>query len=398
MTARQTARVGGREAGFSQPLCESAAPTAAEAPGVLHVVLSLAPGGTERLVIEIVRRLAGDFRMAVCCLDVAGDWAADVTSRGVPVIALGRTPGFHPSIGLRLARLARTMRVDVLHCHQYSPYVYGAIAALVSRDLGLVCTEHGRLSDAPPSTRRRVANAIISRLPGRIYAVSAELRRHLIDAGFAARGVATIHNGIEPGRRPGAAERRAARRQLGITDSTFVIGTVARLDPAKDLSVVLGAFADVRVALPDTRLVVIGDGPERARLEAQASEGGVRDAVCFTGHRDDARSLLPAFDVYVNSSRTEGMSLTILEAMAAMLPVVATSVGGTPEIVVEGRTGALVPAGDPGALAGAITRLSDDRARRRRMGEAGRARVEGSFTITRMVERYARVYDEVRGR
>ena len=296
--------------------------------GVVHVVLGLHPGGTERLVVEISKRLESAFRFAVCCLDEPGLLATELTARGVPVVALHRSTGFRPSLAKRIGRFALDHGATVLHCHHYSPFVYGRLAALTHRGLRVVFTEHGRLSDAPASPKRRLVNPLLGRLPGRIYAVSDDLRRHMTAEGLPSRRIQVVHNGIDPGAVPGDADRRAARRTLGFADDAFVIGTAARLDLVKSLDTLIEAFA----ALPEIgrrpELCIIGDGPDRSRLEAVAMRAGACARVTFTGHRTDVRYLMPAFDVYVNSSITEGISLTILEAMAAALPVVATRVGG----------------------------------------------------------------------
>ena len=155
---------------------EAAAGQTDTRPAVVQLVLSLMPGGTERLAIDIVTRLSDRFRMVVCCLDEPGDWASEVTSRGVPVVALNRRPGFHPSLGAQVARLAADHGAEIIHCHHYSPFVYGRIASIVNRRLRLVFTEHGRLSDAPPTMKRRIANAVVGRLPAAMFAVSANLK------------------------------------------------------------------------------------------------------------------------------------------------------------------------------------------------------------------------------
>jgi glycosyltransferase involved in cell wall biosynthesis len=359
-------------------------------PRVLQVVLSLGTGGTERLVIEICKRLS-PFTSAVCCLDEPGAWAGQLTSRGIEVLSLGRRPGFHPSLGYRLARIARERRADVLHCHHYSPFVYGQIAALAASPLRVVFTEHGRLSDAAPSRKRRLVNPMLGRLAEGIYAVSDDLRRHMVAEGFPAERVAVIRNGIDPGTAPAPADRDRARRLLGLAPDAFTIGTVARFDPVKDLTTLLDAFIALRAAVPRAQLVLIGDGPDRQRLERHACDAGVAQAVHFGGYRGDARRLLPGLDVYVNSSITEGISLTILEAMAAGLPVVATAVGGTPEVVSNG-TGLLVPARSAGALAAALGTLARHPEGRQALGAAGRARLQREFTLDRMVDHYRRVY------
>src|SRR5262249_37372907 len=142
---------------------------------VLQVVLRMTPGGTERLVLEICKRVRRDFEVTLCCLDDEGEWAGELRDEGIEVIALRREPGFRPSLGGRIAALAAERSIDLLHCHQYSPFVYGWIAAQLNRRLRVVFTEHGRLSDAPPSWKRRLVNPLLSRFHGEIVAVSHEL-------------------------------------------------------------------------------------------------------------------------------------------------------------------------------------------------------------------------------
>jgi L-malate glycosyltransferase len=362
-------------------------------PRVLQVVLSLTPGGTEALVVEICRRLAPEFGVAVCCLDNEGEWAADLQARGVEVKALRRRPGFRPLVGHAIAQFAEERQIDVLHCHQYSPFVYGRFAAIWNRRLKIIYTEHGRLSDARPSWKRRLVNPWLSRFDGSIVAVSHELRDFMIEARFPSDRVEVVHNGVEPATVPSAADRRRARQQLGLDDRAFVVATVARLDPVKDLMTLFEAFAKVRLRVPSAQLLVVGDGPEGDRLAARAAQADLAGSVHMTGYRSDVRALLPAADVYTSSSISEGVSITILEAMAAGIPVVATSVGGTPEVLPEESAGGiLVPCRDPERLASAIASLALDQRQRAVMAAAGRRRLESQFTIDRMVDDYARMY------
>jgi glycosyltransferase involved in cell wall biosynthesis len=367
------------------------------APRVLQVVLRLDPGGTERLVIELVRRLQARVPMGVCCLDAPGLWADRVTSLGVPVVTLSRPPGFHPRLAWRLAASARAIGANVLHCHHYSPFVYGRLASLVAPGLRPVYTEHGRLSDAPPSFKRTWANRLIMAGASDLYAVSHDLRAHLLREAVPAR-MRVIWNGIDPGEPPTAETRRVARASLDVADDALVIGAVARLDPVKDLGTLIEAAAEAAAAQPRLHLAIVGDGPERERLADTIRRHDAGARVRLLGHRDDVRALLPGFDVFVNSSTSEGISLTLLEAMAAELPVVATRVGGTPEVVVDHETGRLVPARDPRALAAALVETCADAARARAWGAAGRRRLLEHFTIDEMVRRYEAVYRDVAAR
>jgi glycosyltransferase involved in cell wall biosynthesis len=364
--------------------------TAPVAVRVLQVVLSLHPGGTERLVVDIVRRLRDGIPMAVCCLDEAGAWGDALRGDGITVTPLRRTEGFHPTLGREIARVAARHGANVVHAHHYSPFVYAALARMWNRRLGVIYTEHGRLSDDPPSAKRRMANAIFAQLPREVYTVSADLRHHIVAEGFPTTKVGVIYNGIALQPLPDPDERARIRAHLRVTDDTLVIGTIARLDPVKDLPTMLEAMGQVGSGTKAV-LVIVGDGSERPALEREVARLGLARAVRFLGHREDARAWLAGCDVYANSSIHEGVSLTILEAMSAALPVVATRVGGTPEIV-DGSCGVLVAARDPKALAGALTDLNANPERRKTMGREARQRVEERYTIERMVDEYRSAY------
>ena len=362
-----------------------------QTPKVLQVVLSLNPGGTERLVVELVRRLRPELPMAVCCLDEAGSWGEGLRLEDIGVTALRRREGFQPQLGRAISRIAAQHGARVVHCHHYSPFVYASIARLWSPDLRIIFTEHGRLSDAPPSAKRRTANRVLAHAPREVVTVSAELKQHLVAEGFPTRKVSVIYNGIDVGVVPGCDVRARVRRELGIADNAVVVGTIARLDPVKDLHTLIRAVGRQGPQRAPMVLLVIGDGSERAQLEASAREVGRGSSVRFLGHREDARDLLAACDLYANSSISEGISLTILEAMAAGLPVVATRVGGTPEIV-DATCGRLVPSRDPDALASTLAALAADGALRRTLGGKARTRVEQRFTLDRMIREYRDAY------
>ena len=359
-------------------------------PRVLHIVLTLAPGGTERLVMELCRRAPAG-TAAVCCLDAAGPWAPALERSGIPVSALHRVAGFQPRLGAAIAQQARRHGATVLHCHHYSPFVYGRLAALRLRSCGVVFTEHGRLDDAPPSRKRRLANAVLARMRGEYFAVSGDLRCHMVAEGFPADRTSVVHNGVAAVPPPSALDVAAARARLGLPPGRFTVGTVARLDPVKDLRTLIDAVRLLRREDPTARLVIVGDGSERQSLETACREAQLGSHVLFTGARDDVREVLPAFDVYVNTSLTEGVSLTILEAMAAARPIVATRVGGTPEVL-DRDAGVMVPARTPAAVADALSTIAASPHRAAALGQAARRRFEERFTIERMAQQYAAVY------
>ena len=192
----------------------------------------------ERLIVDLATRLHGTFPTAVCCLDEKGAWAADLERRGIRVVALGRTPGFHPSLGRAVARVARDHRADVLHAHHYSPFVYSCVARLFHPSGRVVFTEHGRLSDAGPSPKRRIANRLLAPWAHAVCAVSDDVRQHIVAEGFSASKVAVIYNGIDIGPPPDASARvRVRTRALRVQPSRRrtvrgrIPGTGARARP-----------------------------------------------------------------------------------------------------------------------------------------------------------------------
>jgi L-malate glycosyltransferase len=364
-------------------------------PGVLHVVLSLSPGGTERLVVDMVRGLRQRHRTAVCCLDEAGSWGEALRAEGTRVDVLSRRPGFHPGLAKRIAAIADAQDATVLHCHQYTPFVYGCLARVFSPKLRVIFTEHGRVHDGPPSRKRRTANKVLSRLPDRVFAVSEDLRDHLVAEGFPAEAIEVVLNGIDVTVARGEAARSAARAVLALAVDEFAVGSVGRLDPVKDIPTLLAAYERFAATHRRTRLFVVGDGPERSALQQLA--GTMEARIEFLGHRPDVQRLMPGFDVLVNSSVFEGVSLTLLEAMAAERPILATRVGGTPQVVVDDVTGLLVPARDPVALAAGLDAIATRPWASYAMGIAGRKRVLDQFSLARMMETYSAVYTDLQG-
>ena len=205
-------------------------------PKILQVVLSLNPGGTERLVVELVKRLRAELPMAVCCLDEDGSWGERLRREDVGVTALTRRDGFQPQLGRAIARIAARASGQRRALPSLLAVRLRVHRAAVVAGLRIVFTEHGRLSDAPPSAKRRVANRVLSHAPREVVTVSADLKQHLVAEGFPAGKVDVIYNGIDVGAAP---RRRACARASGassaIADDDVVVGTVARLDPVKDL-------------------------------------------------------------------------------------------------------------------------------------------------------------------
>lgn len=353
---------------------------------ILQVVNSLDVGGIEQLAVELSAGLRRQgHESIVCCLEGFGPLAETAASLGIRVVALGKRNGVDLRVVPKLRALMRRERIDVVHTHNMSPLLYGTLAARLARVRRIINTRHGR--EAKRQAR------VIWNLNDAIVAISEDARQRLLAHNrLEARRVQVIYNGIDSSTVNGHAHE-ACKRQLGLDPTRRVIGTVGRLAEEKDQATLLRAFATLRSWRFDIDLVLAGDGPCRVSLERLARELGVAPYVRFLGFRTDIRQVLDAFEVFVLSSLTEGIALTLLEAMAAARPVVATRVGGNPEVVVDGITGHLVPPQHPWAMAEALRAILANPELGRRLGAAGRARVETHFSLARMVRDYAHLYE-----
>lgn len=366
---------------------------------ILHLVTSGDVAGGQLVAL----------RLAQAARD-RGDEAAFVSPGGGPFVELAAADGFRTFFvdvsrlfrlraALQLSQLLHDQRADVLHTHVHlAAGVLGRLAARIAH-VPVVAHMHIENHFRPQRAAAVVSRALDNRTArwcARILAVSDDTRRAFERQGYPAALMETVYNGIDvPPRSNGA----GLRAELGLPADAPLAGEIARLCDVKGQRELIRAAASV----PELRVVLVGEdleagGAFRAGLEREATELGVADRVRFTGYRDDADALLDELDVFVLPSWIEGLPLTVLEAMAHGKPVVATGVGGTPELVVDGETGVLVPPRDPDALAAALRELAADPDRARRLGEAGRRRVEERFSAEAMTSRVLAVYDELLAR
>ncbi len=318
---------------------------------VIHVTWGLNVGGQEKLLVEFARHAdRRRFELRFVSLGGRGVVAEEIEALGWPVDVLGEPDGVRPGLALRLARLFRGRGADVVHTHDDRPHVYGAFGARLA---GVPRVIHTRHHSYP--ARRTWTEALLVRLAARLtdhfVCVSEHGARLAVRQGIPPRMVRALWNGIDLTRFDPPAVRG---------DGPVVV--VARLSPGKDIETLLKAIALAAPEAPALRLEVAGDGPCMAELRRSASELGLSDRVRFLGAVRDVPGLLARAGLFVLPSLNEGISLTLLEAMASGLAVVATRVGGNPEVVADGETGLLVPPRDPAALAAAVVRLRRDAA------------------------------------
>jgi glycosyltransferase involved in cell wall biosynthesis len=348
---------------------------------VAHITLGLDVGGQEKLLVEFARHAdRARFQLFFLSLTTRGRLAEEIESEGWQVLALGAPAGFRPQLSCSIARRLRRWNVDVVHTHDIRPLIYGAPAA---RMVGARRVIHMRHFATLPylTARQNWLGKLAGRMTDDYVCVSQESRRAAAQEGVPERKLRMIWNGIDLERFSFSGPQ---------ADGPAVL--VARLSPEKDVATLLRAMALVVNQEPTFRLEIAGDGPCASELRQLAAALGLSNAIQFLGEIQDVPGLLARARMFVLSSLTEGISLTLLEAMARGLPIVATRVGGNPEVVADGITGTLVSPGDHEALGRAMLELFRNTEHGRMRGQAGRLRAQEHFDIRQMIPRYEALY------
>ncbi|MSS70941.1 MAG: glycosyltransferase family 1 protein [Candidatus Latescibacteria bacterium] len=362
--------------------------------------------GAPLAVWNLIRRLSPSRYEVALATGPWGDLAEEVAASGFRVFrvpALWREVDAARDVAtlFQLMRIIRKGRYDLVHCHRAKAGFLGRLAARICGVRAVVYTPHGNVLEGyfGPATTWFFARAegLAAPLADRIVSLTRREVAQYLAEGIGQPGQHTfIYNGIDADAFVrGRADRAAVRRELGVPSGAFLIASVGRLAPVKGHVHLIDALPEVLRERPDAAVLIAGDGPLRGDLESRARALGVADHVFLPGHRGDVAGVLEAADLFALPSLNEGLGLALVEAMAMGLATVASRVGGVPEVVLEGETGLLVPPGDAGALAGAILRLMDDAAARRRMGEASQARARTHFSIERAVRETERLYEEL---
>jgi glycosyltransferase involved in cell wall biosynthesis len=353
---------------------------------IVHVAFGLDVGGLEKLLLEFAAHANPELqRLLFVSLGANGAVGDELRRMGWPVVCLYRQQGFQPIIVPQLARIFRGARADVVHTHDARALIYGAPAARLARVPNVVHTQHGQ--GLGLSRRQAWLVRMAAMATSKFICVSRDAAQIASDdLGIPAHKLCTIYNGIDIER------YMTDEAEEGDLDGGGPIVAIARLSPEKGIGTLLDAMAIARETSPDIRLEIAGDGPCRPALERQCDDLGLSDCTDFLGHVDDIPALLHRARMFVLPSESEGIALTLLEAMAAGVSVIATRVGGTPEVVVDDHTGVLTPPRDAVTMAGAISRLWADAEERERLATAGRWRVRELFDVERMMQDYHDIY------
>ena len=372
-------------------------------PLVLHVLYRFDTGGLENGVVNLLNRLPpGRFRHAVLALDrVEPSFAARLQRSDVGLFALNKPPGHAFRLYPRIWRLLRDLKPSIVHTRNLAALEVQFVAAAAAVP-GRIHGEHGRdIEDLDGTSKKQQRiRRLYSAFVHRYVTVSRELQEYLVRrVGIPAEKVHQIYNGVDTVRfRPAAAGRDAIAGCPFDGPGVLIVGTVGRMQTVKNQTLLARAFVRAcrsgSAAAEALRLVLVGEGPLRAQCQAIVEDAGLASRAWLPGERGDVPQLMRGLDAYVLPSLAEGISNTILEAMATGLPVIATDVGGSGELVQHQRTGLLVPTQDVEALARALLRLVDDPKAAAAMGRAARDEAERRFSLDTMVKSYAELYEE----
>lgn len=358
----------------------------------MHIVPSLNVGGREKILLELIKRADREkFEIGVCCLKDGGKLYEQFLNENIAIKCFHkRKNGVDKGLYFRLGNYLKEQKTDIVHTHNPGVLIYGAIGAMLGGAGAIINTEHGyEYSIGRP---KKVVEALLRHWIDMTISVSNTLKDQLSNSMIQSKKITTIYNGIDPSPYNEISAPYSLRKRFGFLPTDTIVGNVARLAEVKNHCLLLRAMKKVIEEIPQAKLLIVGDGELRNKLEVFAKDLGISNNVVFGGEVDNVSELLRMMDIFVLSSTYEGISITILEAMASGKAVVATNVGGNPEIIINGETGILVPVNDKDTMAQAIITLLKDRDRALLMGIKGRRRVEECFNINAMVKRTEKLY------
>ncbi len=376
-------------------------------PLVVHIIYALDTGGLENGLVNIINHASPErYRHSIICLTQASDFASRINVPGVEIYELHKKPGHDLKLYWRMWRLLRRLRPAIVHTRNLAALEMQLVARFV-RGCKRIHGEHGRdIGDLDGTNQRN--NFIRKRVKPFVHhyiCVSKDLARWLVDTvGVEQSRISQIYNGVDfekfHSKNKLSNPNSSYYREDWAAQDTIVLGTVGRLAEVKNQSALVRLMASLRKNVPRTmaqrlKLVIVGEGPMRKPLEEEISRLNLQDAVWLTGDSADVDQLLGIFDLFILPSLAEGISNTLLEAMASALPVIATDVGGNPELVKPGETGVLVPVNDDKALLRVLKEMLQQRDRWQQMGQTAWYHVQHNHNWNHTAEQYLAVYDEV---
>jgi glycosyltransferase involved in cell wall biosynthesis len=359
-------------------------------PHVVHIIDELPPDGAERLLVDILRHRSAAFRFSVVCLIRGGELEEELRRIGVPVVILGRTGRFDLGLLFRLAGWLRSQHVSVVHTHLFTADAWGRAAAVLAGVRAIFTTVHN--TNEWKESLHRSVDRLLSRFSTRVIACSDAVREVLRNRDYLpSERVVTIPNGIDLARFQGVTPGNLLA-DLGISYDGCLLGVIGRLHPAKGHEDLIPVLSRIRDEGSKFHCLFVGDGELRPQLEDMTRHYGLESHITFTGQRRDVPRILAALDILVMPSRWEGLPMALLEAMAIGKAVLATTVGGIPEVIKTDDNGVLVPPQDQSSLYSRLKQLMVDADLRARYGSRARDTVHARYSAVRTSAAYEDIY------
>jgi glycosyltransferase involved in cell wall biosynthesis len=349
-------------------------------------------GGAQQVIRQLVENMdESEIQSEVVCIDNRlGELGEILQKQGVKVHLLNRQPGFDFSLVKQLYTLIKTNHYDVIHCHQYSPYVYGLLASILT-SAKVIFTEHGRFYPDYGTWKRKLLNPLFSLFTAKITAISYATKDALVKfENFNANDIVVIYNGIKDNSDI-EVDESALKEQFNIPNHVFIFGTISRLQPIKNQPMMIRAFALVHSEHGNTHLLIVGDGESRVSLEQLSKELKMEQHITFTGFQKDPYRFHKIIDVFLLTSFSEGASMTLLEAMSFSTPSIVTNVGGNPEII-NNKNGCLVKSNDTINLCSKMGNFLKDSNMRLIASKGARATFKKNFLVSHMLLEYTKFY------
>jgi len=360
---------------------------------VAHLTFDMRIGGTEQVIKNLIENSnPQQFDMSIICIESPlGPFADDLLANGTRITAFSRSPGFDRNLIKQIRHHIKQHHIDILHCHQYTPWVYGSLAAFLTRTK-VIFTEHGRFYPDSSSWKRKLINPLLHKITAATTSISQATKEALTTyENLPAKDIQVIYNGISP-LVTDEAQVKKLRKSLNIGEQTLCLGTVARLDPIKNHPMMLKAFKQVIDQGIDAKLLIVGDGEMRPIIEELIKDLSITDNVIMSGYQAKPQHHLGLMDIYLLSSLSEGTSMTLLEAMSIGKPCVVTDAGGNPEIIKQGINGFVTLNDDANAFAEAIIKISSDEDKKNKMSTQSQHRFNKYFSAESMVDQFTHVY------
>jgi glycosyltransferase involved in cell wall biosynthesis len=362
---------------------------------ILHIYQNSKIGGVQLQILYLLKEYNRNvFNPIVCCFGPKEELGEEIEKLGLDFIPLNikRSHRFSPKIITELHRLMKKRHIHIVRAHRYRASLYGRLAALLARVPVIITSVHDNYRK-DLRLGRRIANRILSRVTDKIVAVSESVRRDVTKYdGLDPSKILVIYNGVDASKFTPDGKFHNIREEFSIANSDIVVGSVGRLVPAKGLEYLIEAVSHLGKEINNIKLLIVGHGSLLDSLRDGAREHGINERVIFTGKRRDIPDILSGIDIFVMPSLAEGLGNSLLEAMAMCKPIIATAVGGMPELIKNGVNGILVPPRDPDTLAAAIKTLIENRYLATKMGQAARNFVLNNYDIKEITQKWQSLY------